>query len=236
MFKVPIFITTFNRVECLEELVSWLEKAGQDEIYLLDNGSTYPPIVAYLKEISHTVIHTHKNMGNKAPWIGGYVQKYAADRYFVVTDPDIIPTDECPLDVFDYFKHSLEKHTDAFKMAFSLVLDDLPDHYEFKDQAIKLQGEWQREERRVADNFFNTRTDAILALHRPNSSQGKDAWRADKPYTARHMSWYDNSDNPSDELIYYRKKIHPRFANWGKEAFPPALQKRFEDKDWNGQW
>src|SRR5205085_2892488 len=45
--SVPVFINCRERVTSLAALVSWLERAGCDEIYLLDNDSVYEPLLEY---------------------------------------------------------------------------------------------------------------------------------------------------------------------------------------------
>lgn len=40
---VPIFINSFNRVNCLRQLIQWLQTHGYRRIFVIDNASTYPP-------------------------------------------------------------------------------------------------------------------------------------------------------------------------------------------------
>ena len=52
----PIFINCRDRITCLSVLVDWLEKAGHENIYLLDNDSSYPPLLEYYEQTPHTVV------------------------------------------------------------------------------------------------------------------------------------------------------------------------------------
>jgi hypothetical protein len=45
--STPIFVNCRDRLESLLALLDFLERAGQEQIYLLDNDSTYPPLLEY---------------------------------------------------------------------------------------------------------------------------------------------------------------------------------------------
>ena len=47
--QYPVIITVRDRITYLKKLLLWLENAGQHEIWLCDNASTYPPLVEFLK-------------------------------------------------------------------------------------------------------------------------------------------------------------------------------------------
>jgi len=219
--QYPIFITTRDRLECVLELVDWLEKVGQEEIYLVDNDSSYPPLLDWLNSTDHTVIRC-ANIGNTSPWVSGAIDEYASDRYFATTDPDIIPVDTCPHDVFEYFESILKSanhKTGPTKISFGLRLDDLPDHYKHKKLAISRHGRCQSDRCRVmGGKFFACANDAILALHRPGAAKSITGWRADDPYLARHTSWYDDLSNMNEELAYYMANVRRGgITNWSKQ-------------------
>ena len=46
--QIPIFIVVRDLLSPLQQLVAWLERAGHERIVLIDNDSTYPPMVEYL--------------------------------------------------------------------------------------------------------------------------------------------------------------------------------------------
>ena len=45
---MPILINSFNRLSCLRRLIMWLTRAGYRRIYVIDNDSSYPPLLAFL--------------------------------------------------------------------------------------------------------------------------------------------------------------------------------------------
>ena len=48
--KIPIIINNFNRLTYLKDLIFFLEKNGYVNIVVIDNASTYPPLLEYYKQ------------------------------------------------------------------------------------------------------------------------------------------------------------------------------------------
>src|SRR5215469_14467601 len=117
-----IFVNCRDRVRDLRNLVAWLERAGHERIILLDNASSYMPLLEYLNRTPHEVRWLGNNLGSKALWIAGLVPT----EPFVYTDPDVIPTEECPLDAVEYLGEVLRRHPQHPKAALGLHLDDVP--------------------------------------------------------------------------------------------------------------
>ena len=61
IFDTPIIINNYNRLEYLKDLIAWLESAGMKKIYIIDNLSTYPPLLEFYKKIKYTVFKLDKN-------------------------------------------------------------------------------------------------------------------------------------------------------------------------------
>jgi hypothetical protein len=107
MFKqYPVIITVRDRLTCLKELLNWLETAGQTEIWLCDNASTYPPLVDFLRTTNHHVVYNNYNLGHRAPWLSGLVPELGDDRFFIISDPDVVPDKNTPNDVFEVFEEA----------------------------------------------------------------------------------------------------------------------------------
>ena len=66
--EIPIVINNFNRLETLLKLLHSLEVRGYKNIYIIDNGSSYPPLLDYYRECPYTVYLLHKNVGHLAVW------------------------------------------------------------------------------------------------------------------------------------------------------------------------
>ena len=51
-----------------------------------------------------------------------------------------------------------------------------------------------------------------LAVH-ATFSLGPAA-RTGYPYMARHLSWYEDSSNPSEEQLYYEAHMNKDYSHW----------------------
>ncbi|MBD9168708.1 MAG: glycosyltransferase [Parabacteroides johnsonii] len=136
--EIPIIINNFNRLTTLRQLIDILTACGYTNIYILDNASTYPPLLEYYKTCPFTVFHLNQNLGFKALWKSPLKKRFCND-YYIYTDSDVIPADYCPKDFIDYFLEELKKHPLARKIGFSLRIDNIPDFYVHKEEVINLE-------------------------------------------------------------------------------------------------
>jgi hypothetical protein len=128
------------------------------------------------------------------------------DNYYVYTDPDILPIEECPKDFIEYFYSIMKKDLFLTKVGFSLKIDDLPDHYTKKKKVIEWEMQFWKNKR--GDKNFNAHIDTTFALHRPMVKSSflspySRHCRTNYPYQARHLPWYEDSNNLPEDLIYY---------------------------------
>ena len=71
----PVIIIVRDRLKPLALLVDWLERAGAQRLVLLDNDSTYPPLIDYLAASPHDVRLLGRNLGHRSPWLSGVAQE-----------------------------------------------------------------------------------------------------------------------------------------------------------------
>jgi hypothetical protein len=218
--EIPVFINNFNRLDSMKQLIGALEARGYHNINIIDNDSTYPPLLEYYKTCNHNVILLGQNLGMNAFWLSGLYRKYRKD-YFVYTDSDVVPVEECPDDFLNFFLQTLKKHRLATKVGFSLKIDDLPGHYAHRDQVI----EWEQQffEGECIDNIlYRAPIDTTFALYRPRAKRRHangciEMYRAGFPYMARHLPWYIDSYNPDEENRYYIENVKIK-TTWSRKG------------------
>jgi hypothetical protein len=203
--KIPIIINNFNRLETLKQLIGSLEIRGYYNIYIIDNLSTYPPLLDYYGICPYTVIRLDKNVGMEALWRTDICKKLRND-FFVYTDSDIVPIEECPADFMLFFLETLKKYKLARKVGFSLKIDDLPDYYTLKDEVINHEKQYFELKR--DDLLYWAPIDTTFALYRPrglrrHGNYSIEMYRTAYPYMARHIPWYVDSNNPDEENRYF---------------------------------
>ena len=220
--EFPIFINCRDRLTPLRELVAWLEKAGQGLIYLVDNDSSYPPLLDYYETTPHHVVRLGQNLGHKALWLTDELLEIRGTQRFILTDPDIVPIEECPLDALDMFSDVLDRYPDVSKAGFALKIDDLPDHYRFRSEVLRWEGQFWHET--VEPGLFRAPIDTTFALYRESSEHAlKRGLRTGFPYLARHLSWYVDSNNLPEEDRYYQEHARSDVIHWSAQRVPQYL-------------
>lgn len=211
-FRIPIIINNFNRLSFLQMQIEWLEVAGYTNIYIIDNHSTYPPLLAYYKTLPYTIFKLNRNQGHFALWETILFSRFTKD-YYVYTDPDILPIKECPNNILHYFKELLQKYPHAKKVGFSLAINDLPNHYSLKEKVINWEKQfWTKP---LENEVFDALIDTTFALYRPGAKGGADgpAIRTGGKYIAKHLPWYENSNKLDEETKYYLKSC-TKASSW----------------------
>lgn len=193
-FDPPVYICVRDRVTHLRALVSWLERAGHERIVFVDNASTYEPCVEYLKATPHDVVCLGRNAGSRALWSIG-----TPDEWFVWTDPDVIPTEVCPLDAVARLRELLCRHTQYRKAGLGLHLDDVPPTL----QCLAWESGPTIRGHALEGGGYRSLIDTTFALYRPGAGFDYTAIRASAPYEARHMPWYTVGQELSVEDAYY---------------------------------
>ncbi len=128
-------------------------------------------------------------------------------QFFVYTDSDLEILDTCPSNFLEIFRNKLQKHKFACKVGFSLKIDDIPDFYNQKEKVLK----WERQfyEKPTKDNLlYKAPIDTTFALYRPYSfkhirSHLAKSYRTSPPLQIRHLPWYIDELNLSEENQYY---------------------------------
>lgn len=223
--EIPIFIICFERVNTLKVLVQWLERAGHTKIIFLDNDSTYKPLLEYYEQSPYQVIRLYRNVGHTGPWSLGAIRMLVPDQYYIVTDPDVIPNEDCPTDAISHFLDLHKKNPSHIKVGFGLKIDDLPDYYPLKQSVIEWEGQFWKDE--LTHNVFEAGLDTTFALYKPFTYfyTLNPSLRTGEPYTARHMPWYANPLEQTEEDRYYKLRASANVTSWNVDELPDRYKK-----------
>ena len=214
--NINVFIISYNRLKYLRELVCWLGKAGFENIHIVDNNSTYPPLLEYFSMSKHKVHRLEKNYGHLVVWKCGKFNEIIDNKNYIVTDCDVLPIEECPFDIVRYFLGILGRYPKVTKVGFGLKIDDLPQHYQYKDSVVKWEQQFWK--KKLEGNFFSANIDTTFALYRkgiyPDSKKWWRSIRTDFPYLGRHLPWYENLKNKSEEDVFYQNSLENKSSFW----------------------
>ncbi len=200
------YVISFNRLTYLQNICGDLVLRGCTPV-IVDNSSTYQPLLEWLKDCPYEVHHTG-NDGSRSPWKNNIVK----GDYYIVTDPDL-DISTVPLDMVSMLMRGLNESPTSVKVGLSLRIDDLPDN-PYANKAKEYEKRfWETK----AGDFYSAAVDTTLALYDAKRLEGKKpavfyhALRAPEPYTCRHLPWYSTPENLTEEDKYYLNEFKRMF-------------------------
>jgi len=201
--KIKAFIINFNRLDLPRNMADYLIDCDVEPV-IVDNNSTYPPLLEYYKTCPHKVERLNSNMGNNAVFLSGVLDKYGLNESrFIMTDPDL-DLFGIPKDFLHILHLGLDRHSFATKAGFSLEINDLPDT-EIKSKVLEWEaGNWSK---RLDEYFISAYIDTTFALYR-RCFMDFPAVRTVRPYTAKHVPWYYTKGNIPEDELYYLNECH----------------------------
>ena len=209
-YEIPIFIISYNRLDTLSKCVNRYVEDGYTNIIILDNASTDDELLSYLQNSPYKVFFLKNNYGQRALWECRQFDDIITQQFYVLTDPDILPVDECPSDYIYHFHEILAAHPKKTKVGFSLKIDDLPNDYPYKYNILRWESFFWENILPWRFPIYDAPIDTTFALYRPgllNEKNFFDGIRTGYPYTARHLGWYVNADlMTSSEQAYFSSK------------------------------
>lgn len=201
------FVISRNRLTLLKQTVDYLAGFDTIELVIVDNDSTYEPLLEYLHGAPCNVVFFGENYGSHVLWDTGILDKYipCGDEY-IVTDPDL-DMSEVPDNWLDELMEGLRRY-DFPKAGIGLRIDDLPD-----TNIARQVREWEAPHWAYpldSGRFYKASTCTTLCVCRTRGCDFPSV-RTGPPYVARHVPWYYTSaaDMPEDE-IYHMQAAHPR--------------------------
>lgn len=203
--QIHLLLVNRNLLETTKNAVEFLRREERVKIHILDQGSTYPPLLEWYKTIPEDIIYCN-NEGPYSCWNPKY--ENFRKNYFIVADSDCI-YDKVPDDWLDVMLNALMR-SGAFKVGFSLEIEDLP-NTELGREAHAIESRyWEKK----TPYGWDAAIDTTFALYKGHSPFSYDAIRLDRPYTIKHAPWYLNVEDIPEEWQYYLDHANA-ISTWG---------------------
>jgi hypothetical protein len=208
---IPVFINNFNRLSAMREMVDWLRSAGTKHITILDNDSTYRPLLDYYDVLPAgvDVMYLGRNCGPWAFW--DHHLHLSQDTPYVVTDADLIPADECPKDLIHKMNVLLDRYPKSSKVGPGLLFPGYAKGPGYGDELSEKKF-WTN--RCSPEAFFAAidTTFAMYAEHAPFCNHSNNL-RMDRPYVVKHTPHFFTEENLTEEEKYYRASSNKKWVN-----------------------
>ena len=211
--SIPVIIINFNQLFYLVQLIDFLLLKKTENIIIVDNCSTYLPLLNYYKKISNnkniTIEIQNENLGHLVFWRNRALYKKYSDGFFVITDADIVPNINLYDDYLKIMLDILIKNHQFTKVGFALNIDNIPEYYTLKQKVLNWESQYWNLE--IEKNCYNADIDTTFALYWPNVDRIVKnthpyffkAIRMGGDFTALHGGWYLNNENMTDEQLFY---------------------------------
>ncbi len=206
---IPLIIPNFNQLFYLKNLVNWWRwmHPNKEEypIIILDNCSTYQPLLEYYKTVEAEIINYPIN--DCATNLRSYL-KGSDFEYYVISDPDILPHPATPHNYLETFKAGID--AGYHHAGFDLIIDDLPDWLHKKDWIISDE-KLCLIQKVIFQGYegYKAAIDTTFCLYKKSNG----GWSAPMPgnqwgnglrlFKAFHMKWYQDGNNLNPELVTY---------------------------------
>lgn len=255
--SIPIFVIVKDRLACLKKSVqSWI-KCIEDpiQIVFIDNGSTFLKTIQFLKKSENSKIPVYWNK----PDSNNFTLNFEAiienhlntinprPKYYCLSDPDIMFCDDCPKDILKVYQ-SLLNFTSATCVSPILKINDIPDHYPLKNEVLRKNIPLFREEissRAGPFQYLNyngkkikyrySAVDTTFAMYRSSFKFKRhiiNAIRVYEPYWAKHLDWYIDPNNMSEDAIYYMlsPKVNHGISHWCSTELRNTIANKKKEK------
>jgi len=202
--NIPVIINNRNLLTWPKAMVERIkEYDGVGDVIIVDNASTYPPLLEWYATNPCTIMRLNNNVGVAAPWLAGVVGQFK-DCPYVVTDPDM-GLEETPNDTLLYLQdrlNSLELNKVGLGLDWQRVESKSPYYNRLH---LYERDRWQKSPVKE-DVALEVQIDTTFALYRLGGyfiGGGSTTF----PYVARHYPWEFSIEEAkaSEEFMYYMK-------------------------------
>lgn len=244
---MTIFIMNWNWLEWTKQQADFFASCGHNVI-IVDNNSTYPPLLEWYKTCPYHIVHTGKaklSTYNRFVWEMRLPDIYTNDNYYAVTDSDL-GFEGVPKDFAQVLTDDIERSKGILKSGLALSINDLPsnayanryreseknnfnnqDKYGFydipvdttfavysKDRCKNIADMWKAPGDSVPDSFLDNRY-----FYRSH--------RSPAPYIVKHLPWYMDINNLTDEQKYHISVTRHGSILFFKQVYEKELLEKY---------
>jgi glycosyltransferase involved in cell wall biosynthesis len=183
--SIPVVINNRDLLTWTKAMLERIQKyEGVGEIIIVDNGSTYEPLLDWYATNPCTIIR-EKNLGHAGAWISDIITKLNS-KFYVVTDSDL-GLEDTPDDTLLYLKDILTSiNIDKVGLGLNWQIVEPKSPY-YNRLNLYEKDRWK--DSKIENNVYvDVQTDTTFALYQTNR-YFIGGGSATFPYVARHYPW-----------------------------------------------
>lgn len=226
MSIIPLIIPTFNQFTYTKNLINWWRfYYPENPIFIVDNNSTYPPMIKFLDDCDSGPMwigDVYRNKENNfIPNLKSAVEHILKTwnyEYYVISDPDITPHPNTPGDFLEHFKMFIDHG--YHRAGFNLITNDLPEHLNNRANIINNESQFRNNPFVYIKGFpaYKAPIDTTFCMYTTKNSgwnspmDGNDWGNCVRVFESFHLPWYQDPDNVNEEMDFYYKNCNKHVA------------------------
>ncbi len=243
---MTIVIMSWNWLTSLQKQCEFFTNCGHT-VVIVDNMSTYPPLLKFLEECPYKVVSTkgiELSTYNRFVWeISGLLDDVG--EFYAVTDSDL-GFENVPKDFCEVLQTHIERTGGILKCGLSIHIADLPDNIYANRYVDAEKNNWGSLDEYgfhgvAVDTTFavysKERCRNIAGMWRPENSVCSSSFldnfyfyrshRSPEPYTVSHLPWYMDINNLSSEEQYMIKVSRHGSVLFFKQTYAKELIEKY---------
>lgn len=210
MKQIPIILNNFNRLSSTRHMYEFLKNRGFTHITILDNASTYPPLLDWYATLpAAEVVRFAQNLGPHSLFSSGYIRQLVNSEWTVYSDSDLELNPLMPDDFLEIMQSLLIKYQEK-KIGLALRIDDVPPGCYRNCFTGSIEWEKQFWEHELEKDVYRALVDTTFCLLRHPREHDLQALRIAGNFTARHLPWYQDYAALTAEEIYFVEHASPQ--------------------------
>jgi hypothetical protein len=222
---IPIVILNRDRLIPLQEQVLALKSKGYHNITIIDNQSTYPPLLQWYKESNLDVFYndvTENSCHAFRDLVNAQHPKFLdiISNWYVFNDSDIIPLDTVPENFINDLIDYAVRHNKT-KVGMSIKIDDIDLTYPLNAWVYSYESTYWTDAIIDGDvELYPHPIDTTFAVHAPYTipTWSNDTLRVGIPYIVKHAPFYYNPDSLPEDEKYYLAHMNKQSSNWSSKV------------------
>jgi len=214
--NIPCLIIAYNNYTYVKKICERLINITNN-IFIVDNNSTYGPMVNFLDNSKLNIIRLSKNHGHRVYELESI--KKIVGPIFLLTDPDIEISDAVDKKTIQIMYETSEKYKiRKVGVALDISGDNLREDVKYENQTIKQWESkfWQNKVMHEEIEMYWADIDTTFCLINNNYTTNWPYIRLAGPYTSKHLPWYKDWKNQLMPGEYESYMSGNRSTNWCK--------------------
>ena len=213
--NMTFVIIGYNQYTYIKNMVDQVKKYT-DDIVILDNNSTFNPLLDYYKnEYKYTLLKMDKNYGHKI-YESNFIEKIIGNIYFL-TDPDLEFNKNLPTNFIEEMIN-ISNYFEAEKVGFALSINPNEiknDITPFGKSIIEFEKQnWICKLYYPNHELYSAAIVTTFCLINKNNKGGH--YRIANNYICKHLPWYKNFKEKLIEGEFEYYKINNKSTNYWK--------------------